>query len=534
MMTRFMAVGQVAPTLQITPAQDYVTVSWYNSSPNFYSLQSATNLSTPIIWADVPFTFNSDIGNAHVIMAGPQQFFRLAQQMPIYQFAIFYNLNMEIDPGATMTIIGPVFCNGGIWAGSTVLTFNSTVAAVGIIAATNSDPFATNYTGSGSPVFTIPPVSGAGVLGLAGLSTNINPALFRSFLNLPPRGTDPYSALGQLYFINQTDLVISNSPAGLISAYFQDSNNVAPLTYIPFDITQYITNLLYSYTTNTDEVITTNWNANHTRIIGYTTNTITTVSTNATDSVTTTNYYSFATNITFYDYREGKTAQAVQLDIGALNSWLSGAGSVFNAQAYNDAGHYIDSVYIYNNVPYSSTSLPSVRVADGAVLPPSGFTVVTPDPLYVLGNYNASGTSLNNGTNVANTVPAALIADSVTALSTSWLDGWNSLTFLSSRNPGATTINAAVLEGIVPTYGANYSGGVENFIRLQENWGSGTTLTYNGSIVVMFPSQYATNKWQPTGNYYNSPHRAWAFDLNFTDSAKLPPLTPRVVNYITP
>jgi hypothetical protein len=69
---------------------------------------------------------------------------------------------------------------------------------------------------------------------------------------------------------------------------------------------------------------------------------------------------------------------------------------------------------------------------------------------------------------------------------------------------------------------------------LQENWGSGTILTYNGSIVVMFPSQYATNKWLPTGNYYNAPHRAWAFDLNFTDPAKLPPLTPRVVNYVTP
>jgi len=44
----------------------------------------------------------------------------------------------------------------------------------------------------------------------------------------------------------------------------------------------------------------------------------------------------------------------------------------------------------------------------------------------------------------------------------------------------------------------------------------------------MFPSQYATNKWRATGNYYNAPHRAWAFDLNFQNNNGLPPLTPRV------
>ena len=48
---------------------------------------------------------------------------------------------------------------------------------------------------------------------------------------------------------------------------------------------------------------------------------------------------------------------------------------------------------------------------------PPGLTVVTPDPLYVLGNYNANGSSLNNGTNVANTAPAALIGDAITVLS---------------------------------------------------------------------------------------------------------------------
>jgi len=73
---------------------------------------------------------------------------------------------------------------------------------------------------------------------------------------------------------------------------------------------------------------------------------------------------------------------------------------------------------------------------------------------------------------------------------------------------------------------------VENFMRLLESWGG--TLTFNGSIVVPFYSQYATNSWKPTGNYYNAPTRHWAHDQNFNNYSKLPPLTPVVENYLSP
>jgi hypothetical protein len=474
-----------------------------NSSPTTYVSINPVNWTTNwgTLFAANYSGMHADIANCTVIStatalnqpytnvsATVKQTFELAA-IPIFQYAIFYDLNMEIDPGATMTVTGPVYSNGGIWAGSSVLTFNSSVAAAGVVATNTSDPFATNYTGSGSSTFSSGYTSNADTLAMPIGQTN-DPNAIRALLNLPPAGTSPYSSTGQLYFINQTDLIVSNSPSGTISVYLQDSNNVTPVQYIPPNVTKITTN---------GATVTTNLS------------------------------YSFATNTTFYDYREGKTVAAVQLNVGALTNWLASTnGSTLNTQLYNDTGSYIDSVYVYNNAPSSSTSLPAVRMANGSVLPSQGLTVVTPDPLYVLGNYNASGVSLNNGTNVANTVPAALFGDSITALSTSWNDSWNSSTALSSRTPGATTINAAAFEGIVQTVGANYSGGVENFIRLLENWSSSTTLTYNGSIVVMFPSQYATNKWQATGNYYNAPHRAWAFDLNFQNNNGLPPLTPRV------
>jgi hypothetical protein len=120
------------------------------------------------------------------------------------------------------------------------------------------------------------------------------------------------------------------------------------------------------------------------------------------------------------------------------------------------------------------------------------------------------------------------MADSITILSGGWNDG------TTSKKPGAsdTTVNAAIIAGIVRSTNSMYSGGVENFLRTLESWGSSGDLWYNGSIVVMFPSKYATNHWQQTGNYYDAPTRHWAFDTNFTRQAGLPPVTPQAKGVI--
>ena len=78
-----------------------------------------------------------------------------------------------------------------------------------------------------------------------------------------------------------------------------------------------------------------------------------------------------------------------------------------------------------------------------------------------------------------------------------------------------------------------YSGGVENYLRTLENWSS-SSLWYNGSFVAMFPSEYATNYWQQTGGFYLAPNRRFAYDTNFVRQTGLPPLTPMVVNHVTP
>jgi hypothetical protein len=532
---RFEVTAQTPPTLQIAETNGGVTVSWSNA-PQLSLLQTTTNLSPPILWGNVAYPGFTT--NFTASTASPQQFFRIAPRLLVYQFAIFYNINMEIDPGQPMQVNGPVFSNAGIWADSPDLAFLSPVSAAGNIYTNNNvDPFSDNYTGTtGSPTFLSSVTSQAGPLSLQnGNGTLPSTNLIYTMLDLPPPGLGaPYhaylAASNQNYLFNQVDLIISNSATGINGSSVYGSN-----------ITIYYENQYnYGYLSLvTNDMVVTNITAGSPPITNYF------------------KYYSFVTNVTFYDYRESDTVQALQIDVAKLNKWLTntlpGGGYVWNVKntfADTSKGHPIDSIYVYNNVPLTTSQLPAVRLVNGAQLPffdfEGGLTIATPQPLYVFGNYNVQtngGSPVLGSTNTASTYPAALMADAITILSTNWSDIYNPATPLSFRTPGDTTVNAATLTGIVPTVptiSGNYSGGVENVLRLLEDWnnnitgpGGQSTLTYNGSIVVMFASQYATNYWG-NSNYYGVPIRNWSFDQNFANPNLLPPLTPILVNFVTP
>jgi hypothetical protein len=430
-----------------------------------------------------------------------------------------------------MIVTGPVFCNQSIWAtDSAGLAFSSTVQAVGTIDLTSTDPFANGYTHSG-PAVTFAaetggnPTSGhtAFVIPIAGnASTNTNPTNIEAILNLPPAGlagpaSIAYNATNQIYLFNECDLIISNSSAGIagatgtnITIWFQDNQRGA-------NTMQKLTN----------EVLVLR-NTTGTNINNYAKSNILSA------------FFLFVTNSTFYDYRESDTVQALQIDIAKFNSWLTNQayqGYTWNQLCKSDKGHPIDSIYIYNNLPLTPTILPATRLTNGAMLPSSGLTIATPQPLYIIGNYNVQTNSVgvnDIGTNrTTHTYPAALLADAITILSPNWNDqlytASGTYSSYGNRNAANTTVNAGCLEGIVqsnPSVPGSYSGGTENFLRMEEDWSGGPTLTYNGSIVVMFPSIYATNFWQPPGVYYYPPNRNWAFDLNFQNASLLPPLTP--------
>src|SRR5208283_6107479 len=108
--------------------------------------------------------------------------------VPLFQFAIFYNMNLEIAAAQTFNISGPVWSNGGLWSGSTAVTFANTVSAVGIATNTANDPFCHGYTGSGPSTYSLAgqPTFGNAPLTLPIGTNNTNPAAVEALINLPP------------------------------------------------------------------------------------------------------------------------------------------------------------------------------------------------------------------------------------------------------------------------------------------------------------------------------------------------------------
>ena len=545
-------------------------VKYLFSDTNGVTNQISVNMAQDWTWQALPAPYSglkanvqpvtvtataTPIGQRFTVPATVSQTFDISS-VPIFQFLIFYNMNLEIDPGATMNINGPVFSNAGLWSGSTALRFNSTVWAVQSVVNGAGDPFV-SYTGTGASTYSVrgQPLSGVNHITMPIAGTNDNPSAVEAILQWPPPAyalgsSAAYTPSGETYMVNYADLIISNAASGMSTTtpggtnffvYYQDpvmsgitnANNWAS-TII------WVTNDYYIVSNVTKKTL----------VPGF----VSSVP-GASWTISGTNYavwyagYSFLTNVLFYDWREGwnggngyggkgKSVWAVQFDVLKFNTWLANSsvngGFYYNTVCQTHNNHPIGKVYIYNSVPLTITNLPAVRIVNGSKLPSSyGFSIATPMPLYVLGNFNTTTGGASDAAipgDVADSWPASFLADAITVLSSGWSD---SPTAGKNPNPiSPDTVNAACLEGIVPssssvgtTDSTQYSGGVENFLRLLENWG---TLYYNGSIVVMFPSQYATNRWLETGNYYNAPNRQWTFDTNFTTQAGLPPFTPEM------
>ena len=177
-----------------------------------------------------------------------------------------------------------------------------------------------------------------------------------------------------------------------------------------------------------------------------------------------------------------------------------------------------------------------------------GFTVAAENPVYVMGDYNSNAGDpfWANPTGAAdiNHSAAAVIADAVTLLSNNWSD------IVSMQNPAnlggrpaATTYYRLAIAGgknmnfpqpAVGGVSADFGtdGGVHNFLRYIEAWGNGSTLSYRGSLVSLYYSQYATGTFKCCTLVYSPPNRNYYFDTAFLDPAKLPPGTPMLQDVV--
>lgn len=116
------------------------------------------------------------------------------------------------------------------------------------------------------------------------------------------------------------------------------------------------------------------------------------------------------------------------------------------------------------------------------------------------------------------------------------------------RTAIATTVNAAIVGGTDTTGDAegaagrdigNNNGGVHNMMRFHEDWGAGgsasytngaqISYTYKGSLVSLGLPVNSKGRFLVGSPNYAPPKRVWAFDTSFRNVDNLPPLSPRFV-----
>jgi hypothetical protein len=215
---------------------------------------------------------------------------------------------------------------------------------------------------------------------------------------------------------------------------------------------------------------------------------------------------------------------------------------------------------------------------------PNSLLLSSDQGVYIQGNFNNNNNRGIDGTSTIipptgpNTsslarLSASVIADTITVLSNDCVSSTVSSTFgvpVGQLNCGIQNganlvgpnspmvVNAAFLSntdasvGNYHTVGETlpaltariYSGGVNNYIRLLEDWNNGGTpiaLNYTGSLISLgVPLEYS-GQYRPGGisasaigvtpvvvaSYYNIPFRNFNYDPNFSNVDKMPPLTPK-------
>jgi Tfp pilus assembly protein PilX len=171
------------------------------------------------------------------------------------------------------------------------------------------------------------------------------------------------------------------------------------------------------------------------------------------------------------------------------------------------------------------------------ITPLVGLTFISENPVYVEGDWNANSAGGGFADPHAAT---SVLADSVTLLSNLWSDDTSfSSPYTSGARlrPADSYYRIAIVGGKNPAFplptaftpgNADFGtdGGAHNFLRMLEGEPGGSTVHYLGSIATFFFSRQATGVFKSAGNIYGVPTRDFAFDIDFLDPAKLPPLTP--------
>jgi hypothetical protein len=435
--------------------------------------------------------------------------------IPLFQFAAFYNKDLEILPGPAMTLSGPVHTNGDLYLNAeTSLTISGQVTATGNLYRGRKN---TNVCNS-KAIELYNPTSAVNLLPTCSVRTLINQDQLTTYngnvkfgvqsVEVPqPESFDPLSP--NVYWTSaDLRLVLQLNSNGTVNT--TNASTGVEVRNVDNTLDAAKTADINTIATCPGAIGESSSGANNGRVVGN--------------------------SGTMKNFRENKYMRLLEVDmVGLLNCIKTRSlMGVSKTLADTTDGGLVFYLTVMGPDSNSAANNYGVRIRKGTKLQATasgsptvkGLTIISDQAVYIHGHYN-----------LTSKIPAAIMADSINLLSTNWLiSDANSNKTIGNRIAANTTVNAAFLAGTDSTgnvegaggQGGAYNGGLENYPRLHEDW-SGKTLVYRGSFVSLGKPRHVTGSWGSQS--YSPPARDWNYDTSFNNAANLPPITPRF-NYL--
>lgn len=424
------------------------------------------------------------------------------QQIPVFQFGVFYDNDLEILPGAAMTFAGPVHTNSNLYLETSAsLTFASGITTVGRITHGRKD---SSVVATGN-IFIKDSSNVDKNMKLddgTWLDSNHEDWMLESQTRWSEKVKSNVHSTQQLTL----PLPVNENLNQLIKR--RDAADSASEKKVKMDYKAAIRLVDGTIKDKNGATIVFDYCSDPLKTVAQCTGGGRTV---IKPIVFPSQTYSGTCNASqhFKDNRENKCMRTTEIDIQKL----AGSPKYTQLMSQNPTGMVLFHSDLRNKS--SATYRDALRLKNGATIP-TKMTFASENPIYVQGDFNTT-----NKKNVG------VIGDSMNILSNAWSDT-NSTTAIGTRTASNTTVNAAVIAGNTETVTGTYNGGFENIHRFLEGW-TGKTVTFSGSVAVLYNSAQATGNWGQ-GDVYSAPNRAWSYDTALSAASANVPGFPSVFN----
>jgi len=458
-----------------------------------------------------------------------------SRSIPMFQFAVVFEEDLEYFNGAEMIMTGPVHANSDLYItaqSGASLSFNSEITVADKL-----------YRGRKSE-----PGCSGGSINYTGTVRALDPD---SYIDFPSCGGGRSEITDVTAWNDQIDVGTAHVQLPVVADYTAFSSNAPYWRLADVRLALRLNSSNNLDTTNSAigvEVVDTNGNNVEAATDAINNGSVCPGSLSGRS-------LGYSTSLTQHRERQHDTSgnafqRILEIDVEDFLNCMHNSLSEILGKDLDKPGGLIIFLAVSGPDMNASHNNYGVRLSDASVLQSNisgadtieGLTFVTDQGLNIWGNYNSSDSTW---------IPSALISDSMYLLSNNWDDSHSPLSLTNpfsgniQRRGSNTTIQAAVLSGVARTGGAEgvagqdkgpdtNGGGVINIFRFNEWWDNcsshcgNSDFTFVGSIASLGEPIHSESSWGPF-TYYSAPNRDWSFDTRFKDTANLPPGTPSFI-----